>query len=78
MGLALADGKTVEAAEKEIRQVVEGVKAAEAVHHVAGKAGVEMPICEQIYRILYEGADPREAVTALMQRALKSEFAPGG
>jgi glycerol-3-phosphate dehydrogenase (NAD(P)+) len=78
MGLALADGKTVEEAEKEIRQVVEGVKAAEAVHHVAREASVEMPICEQIYRILYEGADPREAVTALMQRALKSEFAPGG
>jgi len=76
MGLALAAGKTVEEAEKEIRQVVEGVKAAEAVHQVAASAGVEMPICEQIYRILYEGADPREAVTALMQRALKSEFSP--
>ncbi len=77
MGLALAAGKTVAEAEKEIRQVVEGVKAAEAVHQVAASAGVEMPICEQIYRILYEGADPREAVTALMQRALKSEFSPG-
>jgi len=76
MGLALAAGKTVAEAEKEIRQVVEGVKAAEAVHQVAASAGVEMPICEQIYRILYEGADPREAVTALMQRALKSEFSP--
>ncbi len=78
MGLALAEGKTVEQAEAEIRQVVEGVKAAEAVHQVAGQAGVEMPICEQIYRILYEGANPREAVTALMQRALKSEFSPDG
>ena len=77
MGLALAAGKTVEEAETEIRQVVEGVKAAEAVHQVAASGGVEMPICEQIYRILYQGADPREAVTALMQRALKSEFAPG-
>jgi glycerol-3-phosphate dehydrogenase (NAD(P)+) len=75
MGLALASGKTVEEAEAEIRQVVEGVKAAEAVHKVAGRAGVEMPICEQIYRILYEGAPPEEAVGALMQRALKSEFA---
>ena len=78
MGLALAAGKTVPEAEAEIRQVVEGVKAAEAVHAVAAKAGVEMPICDQIYRILYQGADPREAVTALMQRALKSEFSPGG
>ena len=76
MGLALAAGKTVAEAEKEIKQVVEGVKAAEAVHRVAIGLGVEMPICHQIYRLLYEGADPREAVNALMQRALKSEFSP--
>lgn len=78
MGLALAAGKTPSEAEQGIQQVVEGVLAAEAVHRVAHKAGVEMPICEQIYRILHAGADPREAVLALMNRALKSEFAPGG
>jgi glycerol-3-phosphate dehydrogenase (NAD(P)+) len=77
MGLALAAGKTVAEAEAEIRQVVEGVKAAAAVHRVAGEIGVEMPICEQIYRIIYEGADPRNAVSVLMQRALKAEFALG-
>jgi glycerol-3-phosphate dehydrogenase (NAD(P)+) len=77
MGLALAAGKSVDEAEREIRQVVEGVKAAAAVHRVATEIGVEMPICEQIYRIIYEGADPRGAVSVLMQRALKSEFAPG-
>jgi len=78
MGLALAAGKTVAEAEAEIGQVVEGVKAAEAVHRVAARAGIEMPICEQIYRILYQGEDPRAAVSTLMQRDLKSEFAPGG
>ena len=78
MGLALADGKTVEQAQQEIRQVVEGVLAARAVHRVARDADVEMPICEQLYRILYEGADPQAAVVALMKRELKSEFAPGG
>jgi glycerol-3-phosphate dehydrogenase (NAD(P)+) len=75
MGLALAAGKTVAEAEVEIRQVVEGVKAARAVHRVAAEVGVEMPICEQIYQIIYEGADPRNAVSVLMQRALKAEFA---
>ena len=78
MGLALAAGKTVEQAQQEIQQVVEGVLAARAVHRVAGDAAVEMPICEQLYRILYEGADPQAAVVALMKRELKSEFAPGG
>ena len=73
MGLALAAGKSVEEAQEEIQQVVEGVLAAEAVHEVAQKLGIEMPICHQVYRILYEGASPREAVGALMRRDLKSE-----
>ncbi|NGP52070.1 NAD(P)H-dependent glycerol-3-phosphate dehydrogenase [Thioalkalivibrio sp. XN8] len=76
MGLALAAGKTVKEAEAEIQQVVEGVLAAEAVHRVAREQGVEMPICEQLYRILYQGAEPREAVATLMKRELKPEFAP--
>ena len=73
MGLALAGGKSVEEAQEEIQQVVEGVMAAEAVHEVAEKLDIEMPICHQVYRILYEGASPREAVGALMRRDLKSE-----
>ncbi len=73
MGLALAAGKTVEQAQAEIRQVVEGVLAAEAVQQVADELGIEMPICHQVYRIIYAGATPREAVGALMRRRLKSE-----
>jgi glycerol-3-phosphate dehydrogenase (NAD(P)+) len=73
MGLALAAGKTVAEAEEEIHQVVEGVKAAEAVHRVAAARGVEMPICEKIYEIIYEGEEPIAAVEALMTRTLKSE-----
>ena len=73
MGLALASGMSVEEAQEEIQQVVEGVLAAEAVKEVADKLNIEMPICHQVYRILYEGASPREAVGALMGRELKSE-----
>jgi len=73
MGLALASGKSVDEAKEEIQQVVEGVMAAEAVNEVAEELGIEMPICHEIYRILYEDADPREAVGALMSRQLKSE-----
>lgn len=73
MGLALASGKTVAEAQQEIQQVVEGVKAAEAVHEVATKRSIEMPICDQIYRILYEELPPREAVSALMSRELTTE-----
>jgi glycerol-3-phosphate dehydrogenase (NAD(P)+) len=73
MGLALAKGMTAEEAQEEIQQVVEGVMAAAAVREVAQKLKIEMPICEQVYRILYEGASPREAVETLMARKLKSE-----
>lgn len=73
MGLALAAGKTVAEAEKEIQQVVEGVRAAKAVWLVSHKLGVEMPIADEIYRLIYEGADAKDAVTRLMTRALKPE-----
>ncbi len=73
MGLALAAGKSVAEAQEEIQQVVEGVKAAKAVHDVAEQLGIEMPIVNQVYRILYEGIEPREAVEALMSRELKPE-----
>lgn len=73
MGLALARGKSIEEAQGEIRQVVEGVLAAKAVRQVADRMSVEMPICREIYRILYDGIPPRQAVGALMGRALKPE-----
>ena len=73
MGLALASGKSIDEAQEEIQQVVEGVLAAKAVKQVADRMSVEMPICQEIYRILYDGAPPREAVGALMGRALKPE-----
>ncbi len=73
MGLALAAGRTVEEVQQEIQQVVEGVLAARAVHEVADRLSVDMPICLELYRILYEGRPPREAVSALMGRTLKPE-----
>ena len=72
-GLLLAAGRTLEQAQAEIGQVVEGVLAARAVHDVAARHGVDMPISEQIYRVLYEGVPPKEAVHALMKRTIKSE-----
>ncbi len=73
MGLALAAGKTRAQAEEEIQQVVEGVLAARAVREKAQAVGIDMPIVEQIYRVLYEGAEPHEAVRLLMSRKLTAE-----
>jgi glycerol-3-phosphate dehydrogenase (NAD(P)+) len=73
LGLALARGESVDAASRAIGQVVEGVYAAAAVRGVAARLGLEMPICEQVARILAGEATPGEAVEALMARALRPE-----
>lgn len=73
-GLLLAAGRSVEAALAEIGQAVEGYLAARAAHSVAARERVDMPICEGIYRLLYEGLPAREVVKALMSRPIKSEF----
>lgn len=72
-GLGLAAGESIAAAQQSIGQVVEGVLAARAVREVAKHANVEMPICEQLYRVVHEGLPPTEAVKELMTRALKPE-----
>jgi len=74
MGLALASGKTVAEAEDEIQQVVEGVQASRAVFEQSQRLGIELPIIEQVYRVLIEGVDPREAVKALLARNTGSEM----
>jgi glycerol-3-phosphate dehydrogenase (NAD(P)+) len=72
-GLALAGGASPEEALAEIGQVVEGYFAARAVREVASARGVQMPIVEQIYRVLYEDAEPRNAVAELMARPIMAE-----
>ena len=55
-------------------QLAEGYYTADAIHRLSGKYGVETPICECVYRVLYQGQPPREAVDSLFTRTLKNEF----
>ncbi len=73
MGLALARGLDIAAARAEIGQEVEGVGTAREVHAKAASLGVEMPITEQTYRVLYEGLAPSEAVHNLLSRQARHE-----
>lgn len=73
MGLALADGSTIEQAREQIGQAVEGVKTAREAWNLAQKHNVEMPIIEQTYKVLYEGKQPKAAVQDLLGRQAKSE-----
>lgn len=72
-GLALAAGKGVDEALRAIGQVVEGYYGARSVRVVAARLGVDMPIVEQIYRVIYEGLAPEKAVAALMRRPIIGE-----
>lgn len=73
MGLAIGKGKTIEQAEEEIQQVVEGVQAAKQIYSLAKELKVEMPIVEQVYLVLYQGLAPQKAVQNLLTRDYKSE-----
>jgi glycerol-3-phosphate dehydrogenase (NAD(P)+) len=72
-GLLLATGLAPEEALRRIGQAVEGYAAARALRGVAQRAGVEMPLCEMGYRVLFEGLPPTEAVRSLMSRPVRAE-----
>ncbi len=73
LGLALAAGKSLDEARQEIGQVVEGVKTAEVVPSLAQKYKIEMPISEQIFKVIHGESTPAEAVQVLLAREAKSE-----
>lgn len=55
-------------------KLAEGYYTAEALHQLAERTEVELPICETVYRILYEGADAHEGLDSLFRRKLRQEF----
>jgi len=73
LGLALGQGKSVEQAMKEIGQAVEGYRNTREVVALAKRNGVEMPICEQLYDVLYGDTTPQQAAINLLSRARTSE-----
>ena len=72
-GILIGKGTPVEEAVKEIGAVVEGYYAAANARALAQKTGVEMPIAQAAYEVLYEGRDVHGVVTDLMTRAKRSE-----
>lgn len=72
-GILIGQGKPVQEAVKEIGAVVEGYYAAANARTLAQKTGVEMPIAQAAYEVLYEGRDVHGVVTDLMTRSKRSE-----
>jgi glycerol-3-phosphate dehydrogenase (NAD(P)+) len=75
VGLQIGGGKSIAEVMQGSRMVAEGIRNARSVYFLAKKLGVEMPIVEQMYRIMHEGKKPSEGVRELMQRSLKAERA---
>jgi glycerol-3-phosphate dehydrogenase (NAD(P)+) len=69
----LGKGASVDEAIEQIGQAVEGVRNTKEFYELAQKHQVEMPICQAIYSILYEGQDPKQAARELLSRTLKTE-----
>jgi len=72
-GLAIGQGKSWQQAVDEIKQVVEGAQAAKEVYALAQQHKIDMPIVEQVYRVLYQQLEPNQAVKTLLERDLTSE-----
>lgn len=74
VGIKLGQGQTLEAIMAEMRMVAEGVKSAESVNALAQRLGVDMPITQKVFEILYCEKPARQAVLELMSRDLKPEY----
>ncbi len=73
VGLGLGKGKRLGEILEDMGQVAEGVKTAQSAKELSEREGIEMPISQEIYSILYENKPAREVVLALMRRSLKNE-----
>ncbi len=74
VGFEVGKGRRLADVLAETQQVAEGVTTTKAVLDLAADCGVEMPITTEVYKILFEDKDPRQAVVDLMMRNLKDEF----
>lgn len=73
VGEQIGRGRTLEGVVAEMSMVAEGVATTESAHELAARAGVEMPIINQVHQILFRNKDPRAAIDELMTRTTKQE-----
>ncbi len=74
VGLKIAEGVSIQEIISGMKMVAEGIKTSLSTYNLSKKMGIEMPISAEVYRIIYKGKDPREAVRDLMTRELKGEL----
>ncbi len=74
VGLRIGRGEKLKDILNSMPMVAEGIRTSKSVYALAQRLGVEMPIAEQVYLVLYRDKDPRQAVTDLLARGVKPEF----
>jgi glycerol-3-phosphate dehydrogenase (NAD(P)+) len=74
VGLKLGQGQSIENVLKEMSMIAEGVKTTSSAYAMAEKYKVDMPITNQVYKVLYEGLDPKDAVNELLKRPPRQEL----
>jgi glycerol-3-phosphate dehydrogenase (NAD(P)+) len=73
-GIFIGQGKSIEDAVKEVGMVVEGVNAVDGAYVLSKKYDVSTPVIDEIYEIVHNGKDPKEATISLMNRGKRTEF----
>jgi glycerol-3-phosphate dehydrogenase (NAD(P)+) len=73
VGLELGRGRKIEDITSGMRAIAEGIRTTKSTVQLAHRLGIEMPIAEKMYAVLYEGLRPQTALTDLMERKLKEE-----
>lgn len=73
-GILIGQGKTLEETKKEVGMTIESIDNIEVAHNLAELHGVEMPILECVYEVIYKNLKPQDALNRLMTREKKSEF----
>lgn len=74
VGTKIGQGMKLKEVLAGMKMVAEGIKTSHSVYHLSRKVGVEMPICDSVYQILFEDAEPTAALHQLMTRELKDEL----
>jgi glycerol-3-phosphate dehydrogenase (NAD(P)+) len=74
LGMAVGRGETTAAALSGLAGVAEGAITVRSARALAGNQRVEMPITEEVYRMLYEGVSPRDSMARLLRRSPRQEI----
>ncbi len=73
-GIYIGEGMSIDKAVEKVGMVVEGIHTVKSAYNLSQKYNVDMPITKYMYKVIYEGLSPREAVSILMSRSNKHEI----